>query len=187
MERIHRLKHHLSSSFKPDSIMNEPTLKDAHIYCIVNNISAQQYGPLLEKYIRTKFNYIKNNAKDCIGDCSKYNKNIEIKVSLGGRTHTKFNFVQIRPSQRCDYILTAYHLSYQNIEDEGELYIFKIPHTEIKNLIVSYGGYAHGTIKENGAISYDAFNENKEYAFRPIYNDVCWNALNIFRTSESEL
>jgi hypothetical protein len=38
-------------------------------------------------------------------------KNSEVKVSLGGATHSKFNFVQIRPSHDCDtYILTAYHL-----------------------------------------------------------------------------
>jgi hypothetical protein len=40
--------------------MKQRTLKDAHTYCVVHNVSSQRYGPILEKYIRTKFNYIKN-------------------------------------------------------------------------------------------------------------------------------
>jgi len=61
---------------------------------------------------------------------------------------------------------------------------------EIKNLIVSYGGYAHGTIKEHGIITADSFSEEKsikEYAIRPTINDKCWKALLPFRVSESEL
>lgn len=144
--RIKQLKVHLASSKinHEREVMKEDTLKDAHIYCIIYNISAQQYGPLLEKYIRTKFNYTKNKAQDCTGDCHKNGKNSEIKVSLGGASHTKFNFVQIRPSHDCStYILTAYYLSNENVETEGELYIFRVPSNAMKSLIVSYGTYAH--------------------------------------------
>lgn len=193
IEYVKRLKEHLSllDIKHEDQIMKLKTLKEAHIYCVIHKISAQQFGPFIEKFIRMKFNYMKNNAKDCIGDCSKYGKNSEIKVSLGGQTHTKFNFVQIRPSHDCDiYILTAYHLSIENVDDEGELYIFKVPKEEIKKIIVSYGGYAHGTIKEHGTITIESLNEEKstkEYALRPIINDDCWKALKIFRVDESEL
>jgi hypothetical protein len=192
-ERINRLKEHImiSSVKHEDQVMKLASLKEAHIYCVIHSISAQQFGPLLERFIQAKFNYIKNKAEDCTGDCSKDGKNSEVKVSLGGSTHTKFNFVQIRPSHDCDlYILTAYHLSQENVESEGELYIFKVPKNEIKNLIVSYGGYAHGTIKEHGIITADSFNEEKsikEYAIRPTINDKCWKALLPFRVSESEL
>lgn len=193
LERIKRLKEHLAfSKIKhEEQIMKLNTLKEAHTYCIIQGVSAQQYGPLLERFIRTKFNYIKNKAEDCTGDCSKDGKNSEVKVSLGGTTHTKFNFVQIRPSHDCDtYILTAYHLSTENVDSEGELYIFKVPKVEIKKLIVSYGGYAHGTIKEHGIITIESLNNEKsikEYALRPSMNDECWKALISFRVPETEL
>lgn len=189
MDRIQLLRQRLSlSKVKHDiQIMKESTLKSAHVYCVVHNLSAQQYGPLLERFLRTKFNYIKNKAEDCTGDCSKDGKNSEVKVSLGGATHTKFNYVQIRPSHDCDtYLLTAYHLSPDNVESEGELYVFKVPKEEMKSLIVSYGGYAHGTVKKLGAITPESFQDN-EYAIRPIVGDACWNALLPFRISESEL
>jgi len=188
-----RLREHLTLSKvkHDDHIMKLMTLKDAHTYCVIHNISAQQYGPLLERFIRTKFNYIKNKAEDCTGDCSKDGKNSEVKVSLGGATHVKFNFVQIRPSHDCDtYILTAYHLSTQNVDSDGELYIFKVPKEEIKKIVASYGGYAHGTIKEHGTITLDSLNDEKsmrEYALRPSIHDACWKALLLFRVSESDL
>lgn len=187
--RINRLKECLLVT-KTDhdvQIMKEPTLKDAHIYCVINCISAQQYGPLLEKFIWTKFKYSKNKAKDCTGDCSKDGNNIEIKVSLGGSTHEKFNFVQIRPDHDCDWLLTAYHLSLDNVEQEGELFIFKVSKAQIKQLIVSHGGYAHGTIKQNGKIAHETFNENALYALRPTVNDECWNALMAFRILETTM
>jgi hypothetical protein len=189
MDRIQRLKQHLSlSKIKHDvQILNETTLKSAHAYCVLNNLSAQQYGPLLERFLCTKFNYVKNKAQECTGDCSKNGKNCEVKVSLGGATHTKFNYVQIRPSHDCDmYLLTAYNLSPENVETEGELYVFKVPKEEMKTLVVSYGGYAHGTVKKLGPITPECFQDN-EYAIRPTLNDKCWNALLPFRIPESEL
>jgi hypothetical protein len=192
-ERVKRLKEHIALS-KVDheyQVMNLATLKEAHTYCVIHRVSAQQYGPLLEKFIRTKFNYIKNKAEDCTGDCSKDGNNSEIKVSLGGATHTKFNFVQIRPSHNCEtYILTAYHLSRENVETEGELYVFKVSKSDIKKLIVSYGGYAHGTNKKQGAITIDSLNDEKnikEYEFRPTINNRCWKALMAFRVPETAL
>ena len=192
-ERVKRLREHLTLSNvnHEDQVMKLATLKDAHTYCVINGVSAQRYGPLLEKFICVKFNYIKNKAEDCAGDCCKDGKNSEVKVSLGGTTHTKFNFVQIRPSHDCEtYILTAYNLSSDNVESEGELYIFKVPKEDIKKIIVSFGGYAHGTTKEHGKITVDSLNDEKstkEYALRPAINDACWKALLLFRVSEFEL
>jgi hypothetical protein len=191
-QRVNRLKEHLALSRvnHEDQIMKLSTLKDAHVYCVIHGLSAQQYGPLLEKYICTKFNYGKNKAPDCIGDCSKNGKNSEVKVSLGGSNHLRFNFVQIRPSHEChQYIFTAYHLSGKNVDNQGELYIFKISKQDIENIIVAHGGYAHGTIKEHGIITLDSVRGDsiKEYAIRPAVNDSCWNALLPFRVSEEEL
>jgi hypothetical protein len=192
-ERIQRLKQHLSGS-KVDhecELMKLNTVKDAHTYCVIHGISAQKYGPLLEQFIRVKFNYTKNKAEDCTGDCSKNGSNSEVKVSLGGANHNNFNFVQIRPSHDCEtYILTAYHLSRENVESEGELYIFKIPKISIKDIILSHGSYAHGTIREHGPITITSLNDEKsikEYAFRPKLNDQCWMSLMPFRVPESEL
>lgn len=193
IDNVTRLREHLAlSKVKHDhQVMKMTTLKDAHTYCVIYGLSAQQYGPLLEKFIRTKFNYIKNKAEDCTGDCSKDGKNAEVKVSLGGATHTKFNFVQIRPSHDCEYyILTAYHLSYDNVASEGELFVFKVPKEDMKTIIVSHGGYAHGTIKEHGTITTESLNDEKstrEYAIRPTIHDACWNALLPFRVSETDL
>lgn len=191
--RVNMLEEHLSlSKIKHDEqIMKITNLKDAHIYCIIYHVSAQQYGPLLEKFIRIKFDYIKNKSKDCVGDCSKYGKNIEIKVSLGGETHTKFNFVQIRPSHKCDiYLLTAYHLSTDNVKSQGELYIFQISKEEIKKIISLYGTYAHGTIKEHGKITIETLNDEtniKEYALRTTINDDLWMSLLKYRIFESDI
>jgi len=106
-------------------------------------------------------------------------------------TRNKFNFVQIRPSHDCEtYILTAYNLSSENVESEGELYIFKVPKEDIKKIVVSFGGYAHGTIKEHGKITIESLNDEKstkEYALRPTINDACWKALMPFRVPESGL
>jgi hypothetical protein len=192
-ERVKRLSEHLALSKvkHEDQIMKLTTLKDAHTYCVIHGLSAQCYGLLLEKFIRTKFKYMKNKAEECTGDCSKDGKNSEVKVSLGGATHTKFNFVQIRPSHDCDtYILTAYHLSLENVAAEGELYVFQVPKSDMKTLVVTYGGYAHGTIKEHGKITMDSLDDEKsikEYAIRPTIHDDCWKALLAFRVTESEL
>lgn len=195
-DKINRLKEHLKESNikHSEEILKEPTLKDAHVYCVIHKISSQKYGALLENYILSKFCYTKNKAEECKGDCSKKGKNWEIKVSLGGADHIKFNFVQIRLSHECDnYILTAYHLTLENVNSCGELYIFNIPKEELKKLIASYGGYAHGTIKENGKITLDLLNDsnssisNKEYALRPTINDECWKALLEFRVDEKTL
>jgi hypothetical protein len=103
---------------------------------------------------------------------------------------TKFNFVQLRPAHECSiYILTAYHLSQSNVDSEGDLHVFRVPKEDIKRLIVDFGGYAHGTVKNNGKITAETINAGaeKEYALRPTYNDACWAALMQFSIAESEL
>jgi hypothetical protein len=170
-----------------DIIMELPTLKDAHIYCKYNNLSGQFTGPILEKYIKIKYKMIKNNASSCIGDL-KYNEtNIEIKISNGGKANNKFNYVQLRMNHNCNYILTAYYINYTNLDNLGELYIFQLNKEEIKQLIIQYGNYAHGTIKKLGKITIEDLNEvdnKKEYSLRPKYGDKCWIELLQFRVNE---
>ena len=178
---ISRLTAHLLKT-KVDheqNILRQKSLKRAHIYCILNDIPSQRYGSLLEKYIIKNYNFEKNGASECNGDCSKNGKNIEIKASLGGAEHKKFNYVQIRLYQDIAYyIFTAYHLTLENVHEKGELYIFKIPSRDMKELVSKYGMYAHGTKKE--------FSDNarKEYALRPSFGSACWEELLKFRISE---
>jgi len=98
MMRVARLKDILAGARANHALglMKEPTLKDAHVYCVIHNISAQQYGPLLEKYIISKLNYKKNKASDCTGDCTTATGNKQIKASLGGAYHNKLHYVDIR-------------------------------------------------------------------------------------------
>lgn len=175
-------------------IMNCKSWKDAHVYCVVNRLSSQQYGPLLEKYIINKYNFSKSKVIDCNGDISTIKgRNIELKVSTGGKYRNKFNYVQIRPFHKCDmYILTAYHLSVENIKNQGNFYIFKIPKGRLNQLLVRYGGYAHGTITKQGSITTQSLRtltkdcNHYEYALRPMYNDKCWNTLLKYQIQEHE-
>ena len=166
------------------------TLKSAHKYCLVNRLSGQQTGPLIEKYIRHKGGMCKVNASECCGDV-KYNENfIEIKVSLGGKDRNKFNYVQIRPSHTITYyILTAYYLDWTTIEDDGELFVFLIKKPNMINLLEKYGSYAHGTIKQLGKISKESIlnSSNVEYALRPTYGDDLWSNLLEYRYTKSDL
>lgn len=177
----------ISPKIHEEKILELPTLKDAHIYCKCNNLSGQVTGPLIEKYIKIKYNMTKNNASFCNGDLKCNETNIEIKASNGGQKNNKFNFVQLRMNHDCEYILTAYHIDYTNLENLGELYIFKLNKENLKSIVLQYGGYAHGTLKEHKKITIEDLNDKdnkKEYAIRPKYGSKCWNELLNFRINE---
>jgi len=176
-----------SNKIHTKNIMALPTLKDAHIYCKHNNLSGQFTGPVLEKYIKINNNMTKNNASLCNGDLKWHDINVEIKASNGGKENNNFNFVQLRMNHNCEYIFTAYYIDYTNLDNLGELYIFKLNKENIKPLIVKYGGYAHGTIGELGEITMDDLNDTdnpKEYALRPKYGGKCWIELLNYRVNE---
>lgn len=138
-----------------------------------------------------KFDYTKTHASDCAGDCRKADQTYEIKVSLGGKTHRKFNYVQLRVCHPVDvYLLTAYYLTHDNVDQEGELFVFRIGHDDLRPLIAQYGSYAHGTKNVHGPITLDSVScegNTKEYALRPTYGDACWRALLPYRVGEEEL
>jgi len=163
-----------------NNIMNQLTLKDAHIYCKLYNLSGQITGPLIENYIKDNYNMLKNDASSCIGDLQYNKENIEIKVSNGGKDNNKFNYVQLRMNHTCNYIFTAYYINNGNIDELGKLYIFKLNKENIKKIILEHGSYAHGTIQKLGPITIDDLNNtenDKEYSIRPKYGDKCWNNL----------
>jgi hypothetical protein len=168
-------------------ILKEANIKRAHIYCKINQLSGQVSGPLIEHFIKDKYCMKKNNASLCNGDLQLNDINYELKISNGGKENNKFNYVQLRMNHDCIYILTAYYLSPDNIDTEGELFIFKLKKTDRKELIVAYGGYAHGTVQRLGEITkadLDNHTNEKEYAIRPKYGDKCWNELLNFRVDE---
>jgi len=168
-------------------IMKQPNIKYAHIYCKINQLSGQVAGPLIENYIKNKYDMIKNNSSLCIGDLQYKETNIEIKISIGGKDNNKFNYVQLRMNHSCEYILTAYYINDENIDTLGELFIFKLNKMDIRPIIFKYGGYAHGTFQKLGPITeadLEDTQNDKEYAIRPKYGDKCWCDLLQFRIEE---
>lgn len=181
---------HNSKINHKNEICKMTSIKDIHIYCKINNLSGQVSGPLIEHFIKKKYNMIKNCSSLCIGDLKYNNQNLEIKSSNGGKNHNKFNFVQIRMNHDCNYLLTAFYLDENNLDDLGELFIFKLLKNDIKQLILKYGSYAHGTVKSLGSINkidLDNDKNKREYALRPIYKRLCWNMLLQFRIYEADI
>jgi len=171
------------------NIDKQKSIKDVHIYCKLKKLSGQVSGSLIENYIINNNDMVKSDSSLCIGDCVKNNKNIEIKISLGGNiSHNKFNYVQIRLNHNIDlYIFTAYLLTKQNINNMGEIFIFSLKKKELINIILKYGNYSHGTKKNLGDInrkSLESINNNKEYSIRPKYNSKCWMVLMNFRINK---
>lgn len=166
-------------------------MKDAIIYCKINHLPTQYTGPIIEKYIKHKYNLHKHLPSRCRGDLqAPSGTHLEIKVSGGGKQHNKFNFVQIRLNHNCDYLLLAYYLSKDNLHESGEMFIFCIPKEDMKNIILQYGHYAHRTCRELGIISKTNIArdiEKKEYSIRPTFGDACWKLLLPFRINESSL
>ena len=181
------LEKSVSNRVHSERIMNLSTLKEAHVYCKIHGLSGQFCGPMIETYIQKKYNMNKNSTQSRTGDLHCNGLDIEIKASIGGKEHNRFNYVQLRMNHSCIYILTAYYLDYSNFENHGELYIFKLNKEDIKNLILKYGSYAHGTVSSLGRITRIDLNRTdnkKEYAIRPRFGDRCWMDLLNYRIPE---
>ena len=108
--------------------------------------------------------HIGNALDSTSGDGRKNGINYEIKASIHGK-NSKINFVQIRPDHHVDYYIFIAYNMYEN--DIGKGYIFKIPSPIVYDLIVRFGGYAHGTCAVFGKITSDNIKgRNCEYALR---------------------
>ena len=157
--------------------------------CIMSKfyLSAQKYGFVIEEWIK---NYLNLGAKkDSVsGDASVGNRSYEIKASISD-AKGGFNYVQLRPSHNIDgYII----LNYSIIEDEV-IWLY-VPHHKMIDLILTWGGYAHGTVKANGPITLDSIQQNTlEYAIRPNMHKPttkagkCWADLETHRVDEDAL
>ena len=99
------------------------------------------------------------------GDGRKNGINYEIKVSIHAKK-SAINFVQIRPQHDVQiYIFVTYNM-YEN-ELLGNAHIFTVPSHAVYDMVIKYGGYAHGTKCVNGSITKENFGiDNREYALR---------------------
>lgn len=172
-----------------DYIINKiQNSKDLLTKCVLAREYLSPQSTIIEKIVKKDLKIL--DALDEIsGDGIKNNIKYEIKISL----HDKkccFNFVQIRPHHDIDYyILIGLNLFEDNF---GKAYILKVPTKIIIELIIKYGGYAHGTIRKNGKITLENINKNKikgyEYALRPNINaskntkkQILWKELEQFQ------
>lgn len=100
------------------------------------------------------------------GDGCKNCINYEIKTSIHAKG-CKQNFVQIRPDHNIDYYIFISYNLYDTSSKIGKAFIFKIPSNSLYEMIVKYGGYAHGTCKQLGKITIDNIKGRScEYALR---------------------
>lgn len=108
---------------------------------------------------------IGNSLNETSGDGHKNGINYEIKGSVHGKK-SKLNFVQIRPDHNVDYYIHIAYNMYGN-DTIGNAHIFKIPSDIVYDLVVRFGGYAHGTCATLGKITSDNIKgRNCEYALR---------------------
>ena len=157
----HRLKSSKDAEGKIfEQIQNSKTLCEK---CILVREYINPQSTLMEKVIKTDLE-IGPTPNETSGDGSKNGKNYEIKFSAHDK-NSKFNWVQIRPDHTVDYYI---FIGYNLFEEEfGKAYNFKIPAEDLYQLVIEYGGYAHGTCKELGAITKENFKgRNCEYALR---------------------
>ena len=142
-------------------IKNETTLTSK---CILARYHLPPQSTELESICKEELN-IGKSLNSTSGDGNKNGINYEIKASIHANK-SKINFVQIRPDHNVDYyILVAYNM-YEN-ENIGKGHVFKIPSQNVYDLIVRFGGYAHGTSAKLGKITKDNIKgRNCEYALR---------------------
>lgn len=132
-------------------------------------LSATEWAPLLEKYLKDMFKISKAKQSDEGDGISINNKKIEIKVSLGDAKGI-FNFVQLRPDHDLDYYLIVCYNLYESTK--GKIYMLLCNPNELYNLIPEYGHYAHGNIKKLGKITINNIKgRNLEYCLRPRLNN----------------
>lgn len=142
-------------------ITNQPTLTGK---CIMARNLLTPQSTEMEKIFKNDLK-IDNQIDEISGDGHKNGKNYEIKISIHANK-SKINFVQIRPDHNVDYYIFIAYNMYEN-DSIGQAYIFKIPSNIVYDLIIQYGGYAHGTCSILGKITIDTIKgRNCEYALR---------------------
>jgi hypothetical protein len=148
-------------------------------------LPSQSYGEVLNTWFRKTFNWEKNSANSRIGDDKVFGiYNAEVKASLcdDGKT---CHYVQIRLTHEIDF----YFLPTYNFETD-KTHFFLLNKNQMKEMIVNYGGYAHGTKSEKGKVIDNINNADIEYALRPNIkskDNSMWKKLCSFEIKEEDI
>jgi len=144
-----------------EQIESEKTLTGK---CVLGRKYLSPQSTDLETLCKKDLN-IGKSLNSTTGDGHKNGINYEIKASIHAKS-SKLNFVQIRPDHNIDYYIFIAYNMYEN-DTIGKGYIFKIPSQNIYDIVVHYGGYAHGTCAKLGKITQaNIKGRNCEYALR---------------------
>jgi len=143
------------------------SLKEYARDCVLYGVSSQAYGKGAESIAGNLCHFQKETAEDR-GDHIHNNKSIEYKFSIAN-SDGKINFVQLRPSHKIDYYILSYYDPKHTGPDVLEHFICESQ--ALYSLIPEFGGYAHGTVKDNGKVTAENIVKNLkngcEYAVRP--------------------
>jgi hypothetical protein len=161
--------------------IRDKSIKDAHIYCLLEKVSRDVFGRLVEDHVKNRFELTPQHA-------------FQIKTAVGcGPQRIKFNFTQIRLCRAIElYYMTGYYLTKNNTDKKGELYIFRIKKEKMIFLLNRFGGYTKDTMKKkHGKITVaqlqaESISDNNEtsYALRPVLGEQCWDTLLEFSVFE---
>jgi hypothetical protein len=164
-----------------DKIYNARNFRDA---CILSkyHLTPQSYGEVLNVWLRNHYNFKKISASLKQGDDLIHNEyKTEVKISIAD-DGKQANFVQIRLTHGIDfYLLIVYNM----VQDS--MHYFLVNKEDMKDLIVNYGGLAHGTKGEKGLITENLDNPDIEHALRPKIGTQLWNDIQKFSISEEEI
>lgn len=155
-----------SEDFAKKAIIQAKESENLWEKCLIFRKFTSPQSTDAEKLIRhdLKIDRPLNNTS---GDGIKNKVRYEIKVSIHDKK-CNVNIRQIRPHHTVDfYIIVAFNLF---VGEKGEAYILKIPAVEMYKLIADYGGYTHGTVDKNGAVTLKSILNNKnlfEYSLSP--------------------
>ena len=142
-------------------IAKAKTFRDAAIIA-KSELSPQAAATPLESWVKARLG-ITPALNETSGDGVYQGRAVELKQTLGGKTGSALNFVQMRP----DHDIEEYILTHYDIFNDDTTWL-RVPAGAMNNLIVEYGGYAHGTIKALGPITADTLKgRNCEYCLRP--------------------
>ena len=152
----------ISSEGKKRDVLSSNSLYEMCLKAKYYKLNAQFWGKgAIEPRVKTIMG-LDAPPNAISGDASKAGENYEIKASMCDKT---LNYVQIRPDHNVHwYILIGFFIQ----DNRPTLRTLKVPSDKIYELVVKYGGYAHGTVGELGTVRQETIRgNNNEYSLRP--------------------
>ncbi len=137
-------------------------ISEQEFYKISSVLTPQSRSPLWENYFIKKHDCERVNKNEDRGDLKKNGRYYEYKCSGYNQDSNSVNIVQIRPWQKCDYII-------QRISDDGAI-TFILTHAEMMLEVQKIkASSAHGTAKALED------NKNKELRMTLKKDSADWN------------